>query len=1147
MGSSNSIFDESKSVRIGSGIYGEVKRATYTPKNVRAAIKIIDLDGYFNIIRQNNQQRNNYIDSIKQRISEMKILEGNNYQNVNFNKYFEETDLENNKLNFAMELCNCNLLQYFEDYKINKGLDIGEIYDILNQLNNTFQIMSSQNIKIIHGNLKLENILVNFEENKKIFKLTGFEIIPELVKLTKLYKQDNICKYLPPEILRSNNFTMDQKNDIWSLGVIIYFLYFGEFPYKGETCMEVLRDIRTKTEKKTTNFKELDDLIDGLLKFDKEERLTWEEYFDHPFFTINGFWRRYNIVNKIGEGELSTVYKAISKENNENEVAIKLIDFSKIENLEKSINERDDMIKEIKERIEKTKRLSNDYPNNFIRIDEQFDMDKGIAFSMELCDTNLKEYINNIPETNASSIFFFLVELNKTFKILLKENIIIGNLKLDNILLKKQNNSSDYIYKLSDIGLCPKLMKIIKDCSKTENLFYLPPELYDQNNYEKNSDLWNLGVIINYYRYKQFPYEGKSFEEIINQIKSGQKRIRSSKNEEFNLLLGGLLERVPDKRLNWDDYFHHSFFTNRQYTEYYELLGDPLPSLEGGYYSIYIGKEIKCGEERMIKIINKDKIRDRYYLENLKHIDGEKIKALVNHLIKQTEVMKILEEGNNVNTIKFFEYFDTQKEFVSIMEKCEDNLSHYFNYRKENFNLEEITDLLMQLNNTFKIMAKNNIIHGDLKLENIFFKKIKDNKFVYKLTNYGVSKEFLKLAEIFFHKGKPEYLAPEVLSGEDLNIQSDLWSLGVVLYTLFFRTEPYKGKNNIEVLKSINSQNKFKSSGNPEFDHLIRKLLTVDIKDRLTWDQYFDHPFLFKGDCWKYYTDKEFIRKILYFKIYKAKLRDRNETRCIKVIDLNAIKIAIEDMNHRPCTDDDLKIYIDDFIKLTEDMELLRGPNKDNINTLIFYEYFLTKNEFCIVQELCDGNLGHLLRKKNRFKVKEIYEILKQLNNTFHIFKDNNFSHKNLRLDNILIKKKDKEDGYIYKIAGFEIDRKIKDLFGRGGIVENEKFKAPEILSSEFSGQNLSTEEMNLIYQKADLWSLGIIIFILYFGVFPYEGNNSKEIYSNILKNEKARLNEINDLELKDLLKKLLTEDKDERIDWDGYFKHKFFSGEKWT
>lgn len=87
---------------------------------------------------------------------------------------------------------------------------------------------------------------------------------------------------------------------------------------------------------------------------------------------------------------------------------------------------------------------------------------------------------------------------------------------------------------------------------------------------------------------------------------------------------------------------------------------------------------------------------------------------------------------------------------------------------------------------------------------------------------------------------------------------------------------------------------------------------------------------------------------------------------------------------------------------------------------------------------------------------------------------------------------------------------------------------------------------MELIYQKADLWSLGIIIFILYFGEFPYQGNRANEILSNILKNEKARLNEITDYDLKDLLGRLLTDDKDERIGWDEYFSHKFFSNEKW-
>ena len=50
--------------------------------------------------------------------------------------------------------------------------------------------------------------------------------------------------YLPPEILESNNtFVIEQKTDSWSLGVIIYYLCFKEFPYKGKTCKTVLEDI----------------------------------------------------------------------------------------------------------------------------------------------------------------------------------------------------------------------------------------------------------------------------------------------------------------------------------------------------------------------------------------------------------------------------------------------------------------------------------------------------------------------------------------------------------------------------------------------------------------------------------------------------------------------------------------------------------------------------------------------------------------------------------------------------------------------------------------------------------------------------------------------------------------------------------------
>ena len=1155
------IYDQKTAEIIGNGVYGEVKRATYKPNGGDSAIKIINLDSYFNKIGYgiNNEIKIKYINAINERISKIdRVLQGNDYENKNFTRYYEKTTIEENTIHFGMELCNFNLSTYMaKDFP--NGIDIGNIYDILNQLNNNFKIM--KNKKIIHGNIKLENILANLERNKYVFKLSGFEIIPELIKFTKNRRPEVICKYMPPEILKENNFEIDQETDLWSLGVIIYYLFFKEFPFKGNSCQEVLKEINKKYKKKT-GFFELDSLIDGLLNVNKEQRLTWEKYFEHPFFDNKVFWADYKIIEKIGEGPFSIVYKAKNK-NNEQIAAIKIIDFTKIGKLESNKNNRNDIIKEIKQKVENMERLYNENHNGFIEIYKKYESENYIAIAMELGEFNLKKYIDDIPETKAKAlnIFYFLLELNKCLKFLVKKNKIIGDLKLENIILKKkQINSTEYIYKLSDVGLCPKLTKLIKNTSKVSGLLcYIPPELNNINgSYEIKSDLWRLGIIIHYYRFKRFPYEADTFSEIISQIDSGHKRIGSSKNKEFNELIDGLLERDCKKRLKWDEYFHHSFFINRDYTKYYELL-EKFPQ-DSAYYSIYKAKEKKTEKEMIMKIVNKDKIRSKYYDDNIKPINEEIIKKLVHFLVNQSETMKLLEQdGNNQNSVQFHEYFNTQNEFAIVMEKCDTDLNDYFNHRKEKYSFEEIKDLLTQLNNSFKIMAKNKIIHGDLKLENILMKKEND-KYIYKLTDYGVSKEFLKLTESLLERnGTPKFRAPEILKEEDFDEKSDLWSLGIIIYTLYFGREPYQGKKNKEVLQNINNpKNKLQLSNDPQFDYLIRKLLTVNPKERFSWEEYFVNPFIDRGDCWKFYCDKDKIGVGPYYDVYRVNIKsNKNESRAVKVIELRKIKKAIETENRRPCTDKDLKPYIDDFIKETENMELLRGPNKDNINTVLFYEYFQTENEFCIVQELCKGNLRFLLQerkkekekeKKNKeiFTEKEIYKILSQINNSFQILKNNNLSHKDLRLEKILYKKNEKSNDYIFKLTSLEFNRKVNELLGGGGVMPNEKYNAPEILNNDIPTENISSEKINLLYQKSDLWSLGIIIYLLYFGYFPYEGHTAKEILSDIRKKEKSILNEINDNDLKDLLKKLLNEDRDERIDWDGYFKHRFFAEEKW-
>ena len=72
--------------------------------------------------------------------------------------------------------------------------------------------------------------------------------------------------------------------DLWSIGVIIYYCYFKKYPYNYKDIKNIIKDKTLKYQKTKNDL--LNELIDQLLKVDPNERISWDFYFNHPFFTL---------------------------------------------------------------------------------------------------------------------------------------------------------------------------------------------------------------------------------------------------------------------------------------------------------------------------------------------------------------------------------------------------------------------------------------------------------------------------------------------------------------------------------------------------------------------------------------------------------------------------------------------------------------------------------------------------------------------------------------------------------------------------------------------------------------------------------------------------------------------------------------------
>ena len=185
---------------------------------------------------------------------------------------------------------------------------------------------------------------------------------------------------------------------------------------------------------------------------------------------------------------------------------------------------------------------------------------------------------------------------------------------------------------------------------------------------------------------------------------------------------------------------------------------------------------------------------------------------------------------------EYYDHFSDNDYYYLIMEKCDGDLEDLLNKNNNGFSDSIIKNILLQLNEAFKMMRAKNIIHRDLKPKNIFIKYSSgyNNNFTIKLGDFGLSRQY---DNKYFSTqgGSPYFMAPEQMQFHNYNPNKcDLWSIGVIIYYLKFKDFPFS---------SFSGGIKPEKFNNLLLYDLVKRLIVVDPAQRINWEDYFNHPF----------------------------------------------------------------------------------------------------------------------------------------------------------------------------------------------------------------------------------------------------------------------------------------------------------------
>ncbi|XP_027334507.1 serine/threonine-protein kinase ATG1c isoform X2 [Abrus precatorius] len=208
----------------------------------------------------------------------------------------------------------------------------------------------------------------------------------------------------------------------------------------------------------------------------------------------------------------------------------------------------------------------------------------------------------------------------------------------------------------------------------------------------------------------------------------------------------------------------------------------------------------------------------------------------------------ILKQINHPNIICLHDIIQVPGKIHLVLEYCKGGDLSLYIQRHGRVLEATAKHFMQQLAAGLQVLRDNNLIHRDLKPQNLLLSR-NDEKSVLKIADFGFARSLQPrgLAETLC--GSPLYMAPEIMQLQKYDAKADLWSVGAILFQLVTGRTPFTGNNQIQLLQNIMKSTELKfpsdnASLSSECKDLCHKLLRRNPVERLTFEEFFNHPFL---------------------------------------------------------------------------------------------------------------------------------------------------------------------------------------------------------------------------------------------------------------------------------------------------------------